>query len=481
MRARVRGWVALAFALLFLPTAQADATLSLRASGLDLHGPADVTAALYGALFQDDACPTLSVNGTADHIHVDLDRNMAPYVVANPVPGSENGTAPLPSLKGINEGKQDSQSLDFDDARIQVTQAQPGCRLVAWAEAGEEAGIGLPRGPASLRAAGKEDAISHSGHASDRSISLDPADRLLVSAAGAGAATLAGALHLSVWMATLDIQSPRGSFHAVLGQEMRDAEPPAGAPPTQFIKSQTDSEAFLRLEGTSLDLSRPPASLLAFRAHFDNPDGSADLKDAVILSSGAPSLASTPLKGPRGDAQARDDLLEATLTGGELTLNNGHTVALGGSFPLWPLWTGGLLLVTALGARRGALLGMRRAADQDACERAALLAGLVWPANAESRTTRVVCLLRLGRLETAGRALQPRRWRRHQATRSFLQARLDASRGDLDAARRHLTDCFLLAPAFVADARADLALHGIVEGALLRLHQLQASSREGYA
>ena len=100
-------------------------------------------------------------------------------------------------------------------------------------------------------------------------------------------------------------------------------------------------------------------------------------------------------------------LLDAAFAPNTKAVTIGRAIV-GPGLPLWSLWVVGAAVVAALALRRWAVVQMREAADADACRRAARLALLVWPSSAESRATRVVCLLKLGDLDAAERALRPR-------------------------------------------------------------------------
>ncbi|MEA3203514.1 MAG: hypothetical protein QOI63_1189 [Thermoplasmata archaeon] len=467
MASWVRGswWAGALAALLLLSTlAQAAAPIGVDASHLDVVG-GDTMARFAGAAFEKQGCSGLTVTGTAQHVRIEVEGSYQDTTLGE----APTGTSHL-----------DRQDFEANDTLLTLTDPTPGCRVAAWADPGAEATFAFPRGNRSLAPAPAL-ATDYQSHGNlDRHFSIG-GPNLLRTTGDAGFTQVAGALRMDVWEATLDVHSPseNRTFHMALGSVTRpNPNPPAQLP---IFFQNGEVEALVWLGGAHLTWTLPTtAEVLASAAHVEAPAGRAELSDATLVSSGAtvrgPALV---IEAPRGDLHATGDHLQGTFESVPAAAPGGRTAfAAAHGAPAWTLWAAGALLVSAVGGRRWAVVGMRNAMDADDCERAARLALAVWPATAESRVARVVCLLRLGRFDAAARALRPQRWRAQQATRSFLQARLEASRGDAAAARRHLAECFLLSPAFVADARADLALHGIVEAALGRLQDLH---REGYA
>jgi hypothetical protein len=447
--------------LLLSSTVQAAPSLTVEAARLDLRGHGDTTAALAGAAFQEKGCAGFTITGTAAHVHLEVDtayNNLTVVVSVTPKPTT--------------------RTFDFQDAVITLSDPGEECRVLSWMDAGMAASMALPGGAVSLQPA-PPDPTSYQPHTSGtRAKPTLGGPDLLLATADPGLAQVGGSLRLYAWDATLDVRSQNQTFHAALGTQESPFVPAVPSP--YLVGTAVEQEAFLWLTDAHLVWTLPSgAQVLAAQARIDAPAGTAELHEALL-----PGHAPVPLltiEAPRGVLHAGGGHLVGDFDAISTVTADGKAVSVAGARPpLWPLWACGVVLVSAVGGRRWALHGMRKAIDEDACERAARLALAVWPATAESRVARVVCLLRLGRLDAADRALRPRRWRSLQATRSFLQARLEATRGDAAAARRHLVECFLLAPAFVADARADLALHGIVEAALGRVHDLQPA-REGYA
>jgi hypothetical protein len=462
-------WAAL-LALLLLPCAAGHPQLSVDASRVDLHGSSGSTVALAGAVFAKEGCGGLAVTGTAAHVHLEVDRAHIDAVVAGTVPSE---TKHDPSLL-----------LDADDATFTLSATQADCRILAWADPGMAATLTVPVGALSLQAA-PSIPTSHAARASAvRPDTQIGGPDLLASVGSSGVARMDGSLRLAVWGATLGIEAGSRSFHGTLGYNATPIWPGVDG-----VDRVNETEGYLLLTGARLAWTLPPqATLLASAATLDAPDGRVDLHDATLVAGDGARVSSplVSLDAPHGALHVSGSRLRGALDADTPLAEAGQplspatTLAAPGASAkaLWPALAG--LTVLALGARRLALHRMRRALDAGQHAKAARLARLHWPSNAESRVVRTVCLLRLGDLDAAGRALRGRRWRTQRATWSFLTARLEASRGNATAARHHLADCLLLAPAFVADARADQALRGIVEAALGRV-QDRRSAREGYA
>ncbi|HUR62928.1 MAG TPA: hypothetical protein VM241_00445 [Candidatus Thermoplasmatota archaeon] len=446
---------------LLLPAADAGAATVVDTVRLDLHG-GSAGASLAGAVFQGQACAGLSLFGTVEHVHLEVDRSAGPTL---------NGQVPLSKERTVTR-----EDFDADGVTLTLSQTGASCIVAAWLDPGMAATVAFPGDVGLTPAPVVPATIQSHGNASRAPAQVGGRD--LVRATGpAGVAQLAGSLRLSVWEATLDLRAGNRSFHGFLGYSERGSATAPGQPAPLLVDTE-QAEAYLWLTGARLAWTLPPQSeVLASTATVDAPAGSADLHDAFLDGAPAPAPVVT-VTAPRGTLRASGQHILGSLEVGSTSAVPGSAVAHPGArLSSWPVWAFGLLLVSIAGGRRLALAGLRSALDADACERAAGLALAVWPPSAESRVARVVCLLRLGRLDAAARALGSHGWRSQRATRSFLQARLEASRGNAAAARRHLADCFLLAPAFVADARADRALHGIVEAALGH----RGHHREGYA
>jgi hypothetical protein len=470
MASRVGGsaW-AVAFAVFLLaPSAAAGSVLAVNADQVDVQG-GTARAALASATIEKDACAGLTITGTVEHLHLEMDHSHADYAVLDKASSPLNPVSEPP--------------LDADNAVVTISNPTAGCRIHAWLDAGMAATVAFPEGPTHLEPAPAVAGSYHSHTNSKRTWSAGGGPDLLAVGGGPGLTQLEGNLRLAIWEATLDVRAGNVSYHAILGEQQSPAQPlpGVGMPDVAktFVVAVDVREAFTWFRGAHLSWTFPQgATVVTSSAHVEAPRGAAQLHNDVLPSSGTVPLLTVPA--PRGDLHASGTRVLGSLEANAASAPGGQAVAAAGPrLPAWPLWAGAMLLLSAAGGRRLALEGMRRAIDADDCERAARLALAVWPATPESRVARVVCLLRLGRLDAAERALRPQRWRAQQATRSFLQARLEASRGEAAAARRHLAACFLLSPAFVADARADLALHGFVEGALGAGRG--QDPREGYA
>lgn len=465
-----RAWaIAAALLLLALPAAEAGsarapAKVAVDAADLSLQGDGNLTLAFAGASFQRNACIGLAITGTARHLHLEVDRVHSDLAVKDAVPLSPDQVS--------------QNSFDAESARVTISAPGAGCRILGWLDPGMAATTTLPPGPAGLQP-DVEPARTYTAHASHTRHIPDIGGFGTVRTRGpAGDATVAGRLRMSVWEATLDVESPDGSFHVLLGQK----DTPKGGVPG--LIAYDELEAFLWLSGAHLEWALPPGSdLLASTCHVEAPHATAELGDAAVPAPNGtmvrlPSLA---VAAPVGDLYARGSRLVGSLTPTPNFAPATRSATVAAGFP-WGLAGATVpLSLVAISARRRLLLGARSALEAGRPARAARLALLVWPANLESRVARVVGLLQSGRGREARRALARHGWEAHPAARSFLQARLAAGEGDPAEARRHLVECFLLAPAFVADARADRALHGIVEAALGRVRALRGGPAEGYA
>ncbi|HEX2065570.1 MAG TPA: hypothetical protein VHI93_02040 [Candidatus Thermoplasmatota archaeon] len=448
------------FLLLSAPAAQAGAAATVDSARLELPAGSMASAQLAGAIFQDAQCGGLSITGTVARLRIEVDRSDASGV---------------PGLLMLGPARVSREDFEARDAVLTLSGPHPDCRVGAWLDPGMAATFTAPGGALALDPAPPLP-VSYGSHINGTRprVQVGGADLLRLQGEP-GLAQVEGHLRLSVWQATLEVQAGNASFRAVLGDTQRRAAP-AGLPLP--VAETVETEAFLWLEGARLNWTLPAGTeVLAGSASVEVRGGAAQLHDALAPAGRIPRLS---LESVRGTVHASGGRLVGSF---EPVGEEGGGMAaplLGPAGEAPALWIVGLLLALAVVGRRAALRVMRRALDDDAYANAARWAGLVWPPSAEARVARVVCLLRLGRLDAAERLLHPRRWRSHAATRSFLQARLEASRGDAAAARRHLADCFLLAPSFVEDARADLALHGIVEAVASAVRK-RPHAAEGYA